>query len=312
VGRLVVGFGGARSCAGGRAALVRRVARAAALAGAEVRVGCASGVDSLVGSEVLRVDPGRLVLFCAWGPESCAAGSLRASAVESVGGSVVWWAGGRSGSVAERLRGRSVALARSGLSCFLAFPGPRSRGTWVAVRACVAAGVPVFVWPVGSSPLPSLGPGGRWVRVAASGFWSACWRWLPFLRTVSREPFLDLNHLELALPPEQPEPSRALVPYKGGAVDEVLDKVTGEIFRGPRRGQEKRVLDGRRRHQGQRRAFFAVINTILFVIAVLVWISVLYQPRIQPVNDIECQEVYRWDVGWTTDCGVDFTPKGGE
>lgn len=297
MGRLVVGVSGSRSCEGARALLVCRVARSAALAGAEVRVGCASGVDAWAGSEALRVAPGRLVVFCAWGPESRSGGAARARAVESVGGSVVWWAGGREGSVSERLRGRTVAFARSGLSCLLAFPGPRSRGTWVAVREAARAGVPVFVWPAGREELPALGRG-RWVRVASVGMWSGCWAWRPVLRPSPHEPFADLNHLE----PYNP-PANDTKKVKGPSPCRMVDRVTGEILNSFSSPVEKTRPKGRP-------SFWAELCMLLAPIAIAVWLAnaVLFyttsqQSAPQPTPIAEyCFEGWRKEEGWTQFC----------
>ena len=83
------------------------------------------------------------------------------------------------------LCGRVSALARCPVSslsagggvlvCFLG--AGRSFGSVLAVRAAAAAGVPVFVFPVGrpASSLPAVGSR-RWVAVGGSGVWSRAFR----------------------------------------------------------------------------------------------------------------------------------------
>jgi len=85
------------------------------------------------------------------------------------------------------LRRRSLAFVRfvassgpgAGLVAFVS--SPSSRGSFLSVRAAVAAGLLVVVFPVGFSPslLPSLPGGGRWVPAASSGVWASGWRWVP-------------------------------------------------------------------------------------------------------------------------------------
>ena len=139
----VVGFGGGRALAPARAAALGSLAARVALAGALVRVGCASGADWAVVRAVVAVAPARLLVFCAFGPASSSFGAVRARWAAARGASVVWSAGGSAGSVGAALARRSLALSRSGLSAFVVAPGPRSRGTWLAVAAARAAGVPV-------------------------------------------------------------------------------------------------------------------------------------------------------------------------
>jgi len=181
----VVGFGGSREC--GDRGLVESVVAFFLRRGWSVSVGCAVGADEAVIEAVLGAGAARrLSVFSAFGPWGL--GSWRGSAVEAVsragweGARVKYWAGGDwFVPLRAALARRSVALAESGLSLFVAFPGSYSRGTWVAVRAAVAAGVQVVVFPLPGLvfPLPdssflSLGEG-RWVR----SFWGLGWRWLP-------------------------------------------------------------------------------------------------------------------------------------
>lgn len=139
----VVGFGGGRVLPSARLAALGTLAACVARAGALVRVGCASGADWAVVRAVAAVAPARLVVFCAWPANSAASGACRARWAAARGAGVVWSAGGPAPSVAAALARRSLALSRSGLSAFVAAPAPRSRGTWLAVRAARATGVPV-------------------------------------------------------------------------------------------------------------------------------------------------------------------------
>lgn len=317
--RLVVGFGGARSCSGARAALVSRVASLAAASGGEVRVGCASGVDSLVGSRVLRVAASRLSVFCAWGPSSGSGGAARARAAASVGARVVWWAGGRGGSASSRLRGRSEALARSGLSALVAFPGPASRGTWVAVRAAVAAGVPVFVFPFGSEALPSLGRG-SWVRAGSSGVWSSAWSWrgtlslhspgVPFADDLSiydsqtGELLSGPPALQYVAIPAQPQAKVHSAEDYGRLLDRASGRVMTALWPGA-----PRVT----RRAGSSDPIAVIINLAITTLAtalVLYVATYLYQQANPPVQVIPTTCAQQWveEEGWVTVC----TPKGGE
>lgn len=179
----VVGFCGSRGVS--VPALVRSVVSGALGRGSSVAVGCCVGADASVVSAVVRAGASsRLRVFSAFG--SSGRGAVSVSAVGPVGSAVVsgarvsWWAGGRGG-VSSRLRGRSLALvrflSRSGgsLVCFLG--SVSSRGSLLAVRAAVRAGVPVFVWVCGSFAVPPSVGSGRWVR-ACSRLGFVCWRWV--------------------------------------------------------------------------------------------------------------------------------------
>jgi len=207
-----VGFAGSRSLPSVPApgGLVARVVGSVVAAGRPVAVGCAVGADAAVLSARLALpfssssSSSSLVLFAAGGPSagpgSPLAGFWRGSALSAVSSaaalavspghgcfapvSVRWWAGGPASlPLRRRLRARSLALvsflaARPG-SALVAFVAPgRSVGTWGTVRAAVAAGVPVFVFPVGGSALlfPPVGSSGAWVGLGGSGAWSRAFR----------------------------------------------------------------------------------------------------------------------------------------
>ena len=212
----LVGFAGSRSLPSVSApgGLVSRVVGSVVASGHPVAVGCCVGADAAVLSARLRLgfpsssSGHQLVLFSVGGPASggsfvsrlaslsgfwrgSALGHVRAAAALSVSPghgcvapvSVRWWAGGAASvPLGRRLPRRSRALvselARSG-GVLVAFVGPgRSVGTAGTVRAAWAAGVPVFVFPVGcsASVLPPVS-GARWVRCSGSaGVWSRAFR----------------------------------------------------------------------------------------------------------------------------------------
>jgi hypothetical protein len=212
----VVGFAGPRSLSSPVAGpLVSALVGSVLASGRAVATGCAAGVDSLAvasavagGAGVGRLAP-RLFVFALFGPLGL--GAVGSSAVAGVqaalcqGARVTWFAGGRSGPIAGRLAGRSLAFVRflaasprrSGLVALVSGPPPRSfaparpggwpscgSGSWGSVGAAALLGVPVVVFPLGwpsfagASSLPLLpGAAGRWVRVDSSGPWAAGWRW---------------------------------------------------------------------------------------------------------------------------------------
>jgi len=224
----VVGFAGSRSlpslpAPGG---LVAQVVGSVVSSGHPVAVGCAVGADAAVLSARLRLpfpsssSGPSLSVFAVGGPSDSssyvsrlaslsgfwrgsALGQVRVAASLAVSPghgccapvSVRWWAGGGAAvPLRVRLRRRSLALvsllaSQSG-SVLVAFVGRgRSVGTWGTVRAAVAAGVPVWVFPVGCSGVlfPSVGPGGAWVSGTAAGFgiWSRSFRWVPVQAAVA-------------------------------------------------------------------------------------------------------------------------------
>lgn len=183
----VVGFVGSRSLAPSFAPLVRSVVSSSA-SSRLLAVGCCVGADSLALSAALASGFGASCLvFSAFGPGGVGSGSLSAvsvvSAAEAAGASVLWWSGGRSSlPLRARLVRRScslvsaVASAPSPLLCvFLA--SPSSRGSLIAARLAVSAGVRVVAFPCGfsGSLLPSLGSGSWSPRRGVSGAPSFVW-----------------------------------------------------------------------------------------------------------------------------------------
>jgi len=224
----VVGFAGSRSlpslpAPGG---LVSRVVGSVVSSGRSIAGGCAVGADAAVLSARLRLpfasstSGAALRVFAVGGPSDSgsfvsrlaslsgfwrgsALGQVRVAAALAVSPghgccapvAVRWWAGGGARlPLRVRLRRRSLALvsalAASPGSALVAFVGRgRSVGTWGTVRAAVAAGVPVWVFPVGCSGVlfPPVGPGGTWVSGAAAGcgIWSRSFRWVPVQAAVA-------------------------------------------------------------------------------------------------------------------------------
>lgn len=161
-------------------------------------VGCASGVDAAAVSSVIRHGGcSRLSVF-AIGSSAGEGFTSSASAFEGVqaaaqaGAQVAWCAGGGLNvSMRARLARRSLACVQSLSSddALIAFvsgcPGvwsgsgvwrSCSSGTWSSVLAAILSGVPVFVFPVGDIPLPSLPIQGDWVVNTSSGVWRHIWR----------------------------------------------------------------------------------------------------------------------------------------
>lgn len=181
-----IAFAGSRACGPGAApavaALLARVP-----AGASLGVGCAVGVDQLVLSRCLASS--RSAVVFAAGSATGAGfwpGSAPRSLLSSVGRPVRWLAGGPlSLPLPARLARRTQSLVRwaaagapgSALVAVVAQPlppGGRGSGTWLAVSAAAAAGLPVVVClvpPVRSS-LPPLPGGGSWVPAGAP--WAGC------------------------------------------------------------------------------------------------------------------------------------------
>ncbi len=158
---LSVFVGGSRVLSPAASALCRSLG--ASLAGlssvSSLRVGCSSGADAafLCGWGSVRGVAGASVF--AVGAAS-GAGFWSGSAVVCVsrfaaaGGSVVWSAGG-SGSLSSRLVARSAAAcAGASVGLVVCASRPAGSGSWASVRRLVSAGVPCFVFLVGSFPLP--------------------------------------------------------------------------------------------------------------------------------------------------------------
>lgn len=196
----VVTFGGSRSLAS--CPLAVAAVRSVLASGRRVSVGCAVGVDSVVVSSVLAAGgASSLSVFAVggFGAGGRPLGFWRGSAVSAVsaavraGASVSWWAGGPSSlPLRVRLFGRSVAACSLALgggpgsgAVFFVAGGPSvSPGTWSVAAWCVRAGLPVVVFPAGSSGF--AWPGASWAGVAgsfapaaASGLWSLARRWVP-------------------------------------------------------------------------------------------------------------------------------------
>ncbi len=180
----VVAFAGSRSLSFSFAPLARRVVGAVVASGRSVSVGCCTGSDAIVLSELT---PESGSCFAAFGSDG--AGSFSSSAVAHVsqfhaaGGSVNWWAGGSEYiPLSVRLANRTKAVinaADTGLVVF--FGSPTSKGSLLACRIAFSRGLPVFAFPCGfnGSLLPSLGAG-VWVPVGGSGVLSSAYQWQPY------------------------------------------------------------------------------------------------------------------------------------
>ncbi len=191
----VVAFAGSRSVV---SPLVVPAVRSVLASGRDIVVGCARGVDRAVAAEV--VGSGHAARLGVFAVAPVPGGSWAAAAAES-GAVVAWGCGGVPGRAGFAHRSRLVlaasvaAGAGGGLVAFPSVPCPAvcapawgsavesapvvggGSGTWLAVALAVGAGLPVAVFaPL--SFLPSWGRG-AWVSGAASGVWSACWRWDP-------------------------------------------------------------------------------------------------------------------------------------
>jgi len=167
----------------------------------DVAVGCALGGDALVVSSVLAVGASsRLSIFAAFGPVSppwpaahvsAPGASSSVSSVSGVaaalaaGASVSWWAGGGPAvPFAGRLASRSAALvsavaasgAGRGFVGFVSSPCPAGlgpsaspsacfsgsgSGSWGSLALAAGLGLPVVVFPLAGSALPSSW--GSWV-----------------------------------------------------------------------------------------------------------------------------------------------------
>ncbi len=200
----MIGFAGSRSLpsVGQKDGLISRVVGSAVRVGRSIAVGCCVGADAAVLQSRLEMpihaDTSgiKLNIFAAFGPGG--EGSCSLSAVRPICDLAVplarspghgcyrpvtvnWWAGGgASVPLSARLAARSSALvsavANTSRPALVAFVGPgKSIGTWRTVRAAFAAGVPVYVFPVGCSVLsfPSVHPDARfWLGVGGGGVWS--------------------------------------------------------------------------------------------------------------------------------------------
>lgn len=178
----LVGFAGSRALPPSAVPLVGSVVAAVLASGSSVAVGCCVGVDAAVVGRLVAAGAGsRLSVFAAFGPGgsgSCAVSAVGAvSRAVSAGASVRFWSGGGAAvPLAARLAGRSRALVaalasapRAGLVVF--FWGRPSRGSLLAARAALAAGVPLVCFFLGGCAPVALA-GVSWVP-AGSGVWSS-------------------------------------------------------------------------------------------------------------------------------------------
>ena len=97
---------------------------------------------------------------------------------------VSWLAGGSLAvPLPARLSARTRAVVGSASVCAVVFfASPSSRGSFLAARAAVARGLPVFAFACGFDPelLPLLGSGGSWSVFPISGdLFSGGFEWSP-------------------------------------------------------------------------------------------------------------------------------------
>ncbi len=198
----VVAFGGSRSLLS--SSLVVPAVRSVLAAGRSVSVGCAAGADALVLRAVLAAGAASRLSVFAVGEES-GRGFWRCSALSAVraaaraGASVSWLAGGplslplrvRLFARSEACLSAAVAGGPGSAAVFFVRGGPSvSPGSWSVAAAAVRLGLPLFVFPVGESSFVWPGPSwsrvaGEFVPAAASGVWSAAFRWEPASRLPS-------------------------------------------------------------------------------------------------------------------------------
>ncbi len=150
-------------------------------AGFGVSVGCAPGADLAFVRGALSVSGGASVLsvFSAGGPGGAglpAGLGPGAAAAAAAGASVSWWAGGsRAVRLGVRLRRRSSASVAASSAGFgvAVVSSWSSRGSLGTARGALAAGLPVFVFPVGSglglAAARRAGWVGRWSRASFLG-----------------------------------------------------------------------------------------------------------------------------------------------
>jgi len=184
----VVLLAGSRSLPSSFAPLISRVVSALSSAGRSLAVGCASGADALALASCRSLSLSASVFAVG---TSAGAGFWSGSAplsLLSAFPAVRWLAGGPlSLPLAARLSRRTraavafaAAAPRPGSGAVVFFRSPSSRGSALAARSAVAAGLPVVAFPCcGLSPsaLPSLGRG-RWAPAGGSAPWRSAFRWV--------------------------------------------------------------------------------------------------------------------------------------
>lgn len=178
----VVAFAGSRSLPVAFAPLVARVAAGVVASGRVVAVGCCVGVDAVV---LASVPAASVRCFAAFGVGGVGACSLSAVALVAAlpVSSVSWFAGGSLAvPLPARLAARTSAVVGAASVCAAVFfSSPSSRGSFLAARAAVRRGLPVFSFACGfaSDLLPSLGEGDWSDLPASSGLFAGGFEWLP-------------------------------------------------------------------------------------------------------------------------------------
>ena len=180
----MVAFAGSRALPAGFAPLVARVASRVVASGRFVAVGCCVGVDSVVLSSVPSWAVRCFAAFAACGSGACSLSAVPlVAALPSRGGSVSWLAGGSLAvPLPARLSARTRAVVGSASVCAVVFfASPSSRGSFLAARAAVARGLPVFAFACGfdSELLPSLGDGDWSASPISGGLFAGGFEWSP-------------------------------------------------------------------------------------------------------------------------------------
>ena len=184
VSRGVVAFAGSRALPAGFAPLVAGVASGVVASGRAVAVGCCVGVDSVVLSSVPSWSVRCFAAFGVGGVGACSLSAVSlVSALPSRGGLGSWLAGGSlSVPLPARLSARTRAVVGDASVCAVVFfASPSSRGSFLAARAAVARGLPVFAFACGFDPelLPSLGDGDWSAFPISDGLFAGGFEWFP-------------------------------------------------------------------------------------------------------------------------------------
>ncbi|CAK0767962.1 hypothetical protein CCP3SC1_510017 [Gammaproteobacteria bacterium] len=184
---VVVAVAGSRSLPPTAAPLVSAVCQSIfTVPGRSLAVGCAVGVDAAVLTAGLS--PATVRCFAAFGPVPKCAGSWSGSARAAVskhaaaGGSVAWFAGGDLVvPLRARLAGRTAAvIGAASAGCVVFFTSPESRGTLLATKLAITAGLPVWAFAIGFPwfllPRPVSG---IWTKPnqTVEGIWSSAVVW---------------------------------------------------------------------------------------------------------------------------------------
>ena len=146
-------------------------------------VGCCTGADEqVIRAAMILNATHRMTILAAFGPQG--EGAFELSAVDAVleatalGAETRFLAGGPIEPLNSRLVARTRAVIAEAAALVAFFGRPNSRGTYLAARAAIAAGLPVIAFACGMDPAYLPRPGsGAWVAagdVATPG--ALAWR----------------------------------------------------------------------------------------------------------------------------------------